>query len=457
MRQALRVAGTVVDAWRAVRGGRAAIAERQRRRLRDLVTFARAHSPYYRSLYEGLPRDVDDVAALPVTSKRALMARFDDWATDRRVTEAAVRAFVARAERIGDWFLGQYTIVTTSGTSGYQGLFLLDRGSFAVAAAMGARMLGSWLGVREILRVLARGRRLAMVNAMGGHFASAVAATRLLRRRARRVAVFAADMPVPQIVEGLNAFRPALLAPYASLGAVLAREQAAGRLHVDPVLLVLSAEGLPPGEQERIARAFGAIVRDSYAATECPFLSYRCGEGWLHVNADWVVVEPVDADHRAVSPGTASHTVLVTNLGNRVQPVLRYDLGDSVLQRPDPCPCGSPLPAIQVQGRSADVLTLPGRGERSVTLAPLAVDALVDGIPGLERLQVVQTDTDVLRVRTRLTESADADAVWHAISMRLAELLTRHDASAVRLERAEEPPAWTPGGKFRTVIPRAAP
>lgn len=422
-------------------------------RLRDVVGFARTHSPYYGTLYRDVPAGVDDVTALPVTSKRTLMARFDQWATDRRVTEAAVRAFIAQPERIGAWFLDHYTVATTSGTTGVQGIFLIDQHSFAVSAAMAVRMLRAWLSTRDVARIVARRGRLAMVNAMGGHFASAVAATRLCQRAPKRVAVFAVDAPLPEIVRGLNTFRPALLAPYASVGSMLAGEQEAGRLHIDPVLVVLSAEGLPPGEQDRIARAFGAIVRDSYAATECPFLSYRCREGWLHVNADWVVVEPVDAAHRPVAPGTASHTVLVTNLANRVHPILRYDLGDSVLQRPDACPCGSPLPAVRVQGRAADVLTVAPVAGPSVRLAPLIFDALVDRVPGLELLQIAQTAPDALRVRLRASAAADADAVWGRLSKELQELLARQQAGAIRVERGTEPPEQTAGGKYRIVIP----
>lgn len=85
-------------------------------------------------------------------------------------------------------------------------------------------------------------------------------------------------------------------------------------------------------------------------------MAVDCDHGWLHVNSDWVVLEPVDADHAPTPPGIASHTVLLTNLANRVQPLIRCDLGDSVLARPDPCPCGSPFPAIRVQGRRDDVL-----------------------------------------------------------------------------------------------------
>lgn len=443
----------LLDARRARRQGPAAIARRQRARLAEMVAFARTHSPYYRELYRGLPERVEDPALLPVMSKKKLMARFDDWVTDREATIGKVRAFVETPALIGEWFLGKYTVATTSGTTGTPGIFLLDDRSMAVTGALAFRMMSTWLDFGDVIRILAGRGRLAMVNATSGHFASAVAAIRLRRRRGERIQVFPLRMPLPEMVAELNGFRPALLAPYASMGALLAREQESGRLHIDPVLVVLSAEGLPEGEYDRIAAAFNAKVRDSYAATECPFLSYRCEHGWLHVNSDWVVLEPVDADYRPIPPGKQSHTVLVSNLANRVQPILRYDLGDSVLQRPDPCPCGNPLPAIRVQGRAADVLTFPtGRGNQ-VSIAPLVFVTVLDPIPGIELFQIVQTAAAALRVRLRPAAGADLERVWQAVRTELTGLLAEHELDHVTLERAEESPERSPGGKYRPVIP----
>ncbi|MFB4294889.1 hypothetical protein ACBI99_45185 [Nonomuraea sp. ATR24] len=118
-------------------------------------------------------------------------------------------------------------------------------------------------------------------------------------------------------------------------------------------------------------------------------LAYGCAHNWLHVNADWVVLEPVDADHRPVPPGRPSHTVLLSNLANRVQPLLRYDLGDNVLVRPDACPCGSALPAVQVQGRAAEMLEFPAGGGH-VRIFPMAFGTLLDRVPGIAQFQVVQ-------------------------------------------------------------------
>ena len=441
------------DVRRASKQGRAAIARRQRARLAEMVACARAQSPYYRQLYRNLPDRIEDPTRLPVTSKGKLMARFDQWPTDRGVALEKVRAFIEDPDLIGERFLGKYTVATTSGTTGAPGIFLLDDRSMAVTHALAFRMLSAWLDFGDVVRILVRRGRLAMVNATGGHFASAVAATRLRKRRGDRVRVFPVRMPLPEIVAELNRFRPALLAPYASVGGLLASEQEAGRLHIDPVLVVLSAEGLPEAEYDRVARAFSGKVRDSYAATECPFLSYRCEHGWLHVNADWVVLEPVDADHLAIPPGEQSHTVLVSNLANRVQPILRYDLGDSILERPDPCPCGNPLPAIRVQGRAADVLTFPSDGGERVSIPPLTFVTALDSVPEIELFQIIQTTPTSLEVRVRAAPAADREVIRQAVQKELAELLTEHELQHVTVEHADEAPEQSPGGKYRKVIP----
>ena len=443
----------LLDARRARRGGPPAIVRRQWVRLAEMVAFARANSPYYRDLYRALPDRVEDPTLLPVTSKRALMPRFDEWVTDRAVRLDQVRTFVNQPELVGEYFLGKYSVATTSGTTGTPGIFVLDARSFTVTGVLAIRMLAAWLSAPDVLRIIARRGRMAMINATGGHFASAVAGVRLRRRRGRKVAVFPVSTPIAEIVAGLNRFRPALLAPYASMGALLASEQEAGRLRIDPVLVVLSAEGLATDEYERIAKAFGATVRDSYAATECPFLSYRCEHGWLHVNTDWVVLEPVNASYRRVTPGQRSHTVLVSNLANRVQPILRYDLGDSVVERPDACPCGSPFMAIQVQGRAADALTFrTSRGE-SVTLPPLLFATAVDRVPGVELFQIVQTTPTGLRVRVRAEPGSEASRVAHAVRAELRRLLRAHGLEDVSIVPADEPPEQSAGGKFRQITP----
>lgn len=441
------------DTYRAKKEGQAAIAQQQRQRLAEMVAFARANSPYYRELYQDLPDQVEDPTLLPVTDKKKLMAHFDDWVTDREVTIKKVRPYVENHDLFGKWFLDKYLVITTSGTTGTHGIFLVDKQTLSVAGPMFLRMVSRWLGVRDIVRIITRGGRIATVLATGTPTATGVSISRFGPRLGKAFQALSVHTPLPELVARLNEFQPAILMSYGTVTKLLAGEQEAGRLHINPVLVLLIAEGLALNEYDRIARVFNTKVVNSYAASECPFISSNCKYGWLVVNSDWCILEAVDADYRPVPPGVQSHTVLITNLANRVQPILRYDLGDSILLWPDPCPGGTPLPVVHVQGRAAEVLTFPtALGER-ITIAPLLFGTSVYDIAGIEQFQIVQTAPTILRVRLHLSAGVDPEHVWQVLHTKLTRLLAKHKLGNIIIERADEPPEQSPGGKYREIIP----
>ncbi|MGP3999402.1 phenylacetate--CoA ligase family protein [Streptomyces sp. 8N706] len=448
--------GLVLDGRRACRQGSGALASRQRARLAAMVAFARVRSPYYRELYSGVPARVDDPALLPVTRKETLMARFDDWVTDSEATLDRVRAFVDDPGRVGERFLGKYLVSTTSGTTGHRGIFLLDDRAATVVRALSLRAASRALTPARLARMLPGRLRSAHVIATGGHLAAYAVITRLRtsgRHHARRSRVFSVHTPLPELVDQLNQYRPALLAGYATVIALLAGEQLAGRLRIAPAVVSLVAEGLNDAELRRVRTAFGAHVVNTYACNESLALGYGCSQGWLHTHSDWLILEPVDADHRPTPPGQQSSTVLLTSLCRWAQPILRYDLGDSVLWRADPCPCGDPLPAIKVRGRAADLLSFPRRDGGTVRIVPMAFETVVECVPDVDLFQIVQTAPTTLRVRIRPTAGADRTRVWNSVHSGIAGLLTAHQVGHVVVERAPEPPQQSPGGKYRVVIP----
>ena len=443
----------VRDARGAEREGSAGLQRRRRERLAEMVAFARARSPYYRELYRGLPDRVEDAEMLPVTTKTEMIANFDDWATDPAVTTAGAIAFVNDPQRIGGRFLDRYRVVSSSGTTGVRATYLLDDRAMAVADALRLRALSRWLTARDAVRILATGGRTAFVCATHGHFtASEVARSGPVRRRTVRL--FSAHTPTPELVSGMDRFQPAILSGYGSMVRLLAAEQLAGRLEVNPVLVAFSAEGLSTVESDRVAEAFGARLHNTYAAAECVFIGHSCSRGWVHVNNDWVVLEPVDADRRPVAPGERSSGVLLTNLANRVQPILRYALDDRILCNPEACGCGCPQPAIRVEGRTSDLLVF-GTGSEAVSVLPMPLAMLVEAVPGIERLQMVQTTPTTLRVRVAVASGADRDRAWGAIRASIGRHLAERGLGHVRIERGDEPIEQEAGGKIRKIIPLA--
>jgi phenylacetate-coenzyme A ligase PaaK-like adenylate-forming protein len=446
----------VRDAWRASHDGEEAIKARQTERLRSLVAFARANSRFYREHYRGLPRSISDIRQLPAVTKRELMARFDDWVTDPEITKAGVDAFVADPANIGGQFLGRYTVWMTSGSTGTPAILLQDERAIAVMAALGmARAVPSWIGRAEVRALVGRGVRGALVFATGGHFMALSMAERARRQNAwfRSFGeIISVTTPVSEIVARLNELDPTILASYASGHLLLAEEQAAGRLKIDPVLLISTGESLPPANRQRVEAVFGQRVRETYGASEIQIAAFECHRGRLHVNADWVILEPVDENYQPVPPGEPSRTVLATSLSNRVQPIIRYDLADRITVFPDPCPCGSPLPSIRVEGRTDEILAFRSAAGETVHVMPTALMAVVAEIPGLLRFQLIGKGLERLVMRFEVEPGRDKDQVWATVEDALRGMFDANGLANVRIERSLEGPSpISRSGKLRQV------
>jgi phenylacetate-coenzyme A ligase PaaK-like adenylate-forming protein len=145
--------------------------------------------------------------------------------------------------------------------------------------------------------------------------------------------------------------------------------------------------------------------------------------------------------------------VLVTNLANRVQPIIRYDLGDSIVVAPEPCACGNALPAIRLEGRRDDVVSLTASGGRVVRLLPLALTTLVEDVAGIHRFQLVQDAPDRLSLRLARGDDADRGAAWRAASRVLTDYLVQQGLASVTIALDEREPQPEPAsGKLRHVI-----
>jgi phenylacetate-coenzyme A ligase PaaK-like adenylate-forming protein len=238
----------------------------------------------------------------------------------------------------------------------------------------------------------------------------------------------------------LNAQDIAILSTYPSVLAVLSHEQIRGRLRIKPVLITTGGECLTPVVREQAEGAFGCKVHDVYAASEFIGIAYDCKYGRLHVSSDWVILEPVDADYHPVRPGNPSHTVLLTNLVNRVQPLMRYEIGDSIAFSQAACPCGSPLPTLRVEGRDDEILFFERPIGEPVVLMPLPLSAAVDIVPGVKRFQLIQRTPLSLQVRLEATPGDDDAQVWERVEARLRAYLDAQGLPAVKIERSGELP-----------------
>lgn len=440
---------------RAVRRGPERIAARQRAFVQEFVEFARTHSPYYQRLYQQLPATIHALSDLPVVTKPALMEHFDDWVTDRSVTRAGVETFMTDKTRIGHHFLNRYLLYTSSGSTGEHAIFVQDKDALISYRTMNILSMG-WDTLRAVMHA---GGRWVMIAATTQEHLGSTSAFKLLERIPvlkllfKQVRILSMTLPLTELVRELNEYQPHALIGYSALVANLASEQNAGRLHIQPLLIGTGSEWIPREEHARIRTTFRCAVHDVYAAAECPSIAFSCEHGYMHSYSDRVLIEAVDQAYQPVAPGERSYTLLLTNLLNRVQPVIRYDLNDSVTVRPDPCPCGNPFPAFYLEGRKNDPLVLNGK-----TIYPGVAIEMFQYIPGVERFQVVQTGPDRLRLRLKVASWYDHEQVWSTTIKRMRALLEDEGVAPIVLERAPELPRTDPlTGKYCYVAVEMAP
>ncbi len=446
--------------WETRSAGRASPEETRRLRkgrLARLLEFARRRSPYYRKRCASLPGETPDLRDFPAVTKRDLMENFDEWPTDPAISRETAEGFVSDASRIGHLYLGRYVAFSTSGTTGSPAILLHDAGAMSVYKALFlTRRLATLVDSGSPARFARNLARTATIIATGGHFASSVVEAIVRSRHpllCGRNRTFSLMTPLPLLVRSLNDYQPAVVGSYPTALTVLAGEQAAGRLRISPALLLSGAERLSAPLAERIAASFRCPLRDTYAASEFMGIAFDCRYGRLHANVDWLVLEPVDARGDPVPPGEVSRTTLLTNLANFVQPLIRYDLGDSMAVSPTPCPCGNPLPVVRPEGRSDETLFLSMEDGTPMPLLPLVLATVVEEVPGVLAYQVLQTGPRTLRLRIEEAPGSDRVRTCGEVLARLRRHLSSQKLDGVTLDMSEElPRSESAGGKLRRFL-----
>jgi putative adenylate-forming enzyme len=405
--------------WRFTRLHGAALERYQDKLARTTVREVITRSPYYAALYAG--RDVRDWQGLPLTDKRAMMANFTELNT-RQVPLNLAMDTALRSERDRDFrplvHGTDLTVGLSSGTSGHRGLLMVSPAERAAwAGALLARTLPGPLIRRG-------GWRVSFLHRSGSNLYQSLSS--------RTIAFRFSDLmtPIDEAVAQLNQFQPHLLvAPPTMLG-LLAREQREGRLKLRPEKVISVAEVLEPQDAALLADAFSVPwVHQIYQCTE-GLLAVTCSGGHLHLQEDIVAIQtqPLTNEEAVKNAAEMRVTPVVTDLWRRVQPIIRYQLGDVlVLERENAprCSCGSRFRRVlRVEGRCDDVLVFP-RWDKPAELRTFFPDTLrraillADGL--ISDYRVIQEAPGSARIHLALLPGGSI----HTIRSKVRESIVR--------------------------------
>lgn len=363
----------------------------QNKRLQNLVNYAKNNSPYFKSLYEGVGENFR-LEDLHTTNKVDMMKNFDDWITDRNISMKKIEEYTKNIDNVGRMIDGKYLIFKTSGSTGNPATILYDKQNIDVSSAVAA--FRTFARKEDFKAFMKNGKRTAGVFANYGFYLACGMSRYLQLQMPRKKNKITVDVNAPEekIIEELNSFNPAMLSGYPSNLALLAGFK---ELTIKPNVVITGGELLTDEIRKKLTDKFNCYVQTHYSCTEAGEIACECSEKHLHINEDWVIVEPVDKNNNPVEYGVLSDKVLITNLSNYIQPFIRYELTDRIIVHNEKCKCGKTSHWLEIEGRTDDILNF----ENGVSIAPMSFYKILEEVTEISRFQLVQRDLKNMELR----------------------------------------------------------
>ena len=396
-------------------------------RLRALLAHAKAHVPYYRDLFTRIGFDPAEVRSLADLQRLPFLGK-----PEIRANTEALKADNATG-------LARFN---TGGSSGEPLIFFIgnQRVSHDVAAKWRAtRWWGVDIGDPEIV---VWGSPIEL---------TAQDRVRAIRDKLLRTELLPAfemsEAKLDDFVARIRARRPKMLFGYPSALSHIAQHAEKRGMRMDDLgirVAFCTSEKLYDHQREPIERVFGCAVANGYGSRDAGFIAHQCPSGGMHLTAEDVIVEIIDAEGRVLPPGHAGE-IVVTHLATGDFPFIRYRTGDVAVMDTAHCACGRGLPMLkEIQGRATDFVV----ARDGTVMHGLALIYILRDLPQVAGFRIVQETLDHTRVQVVPGPGFGAD-----ITLRIQRGLAARLGDGVRIE-VEQVVEIAPerSGKYRYVV-----
>ncbi|MCX7291970.1 F390 synthetase-related protein [Janthinobacterium sp.] len=426
-----RIVWLLLSYWRTRRlrfTSRAQLDAYQQVQLARFLDVLCARSSYF-APFRGLP-----LAQWPTMNKALMLEHFDAMNTEGVTLAQAMDAAMA-AEHSRDFTpaVGDITVGLSSGTSSRRAVFTVS-----------PREKAQWAGVmlaKALPDGLFSGEKVALFLRANSNLYTAVRSPWLT------FAFYDLFEPFDSLCARLAHYQPSVIVAPAQVLRQLALRVIDGSLALAPKKVISVAEVLEAQDRALIVQAFGA-VHEIYQATE-GFLASSCEHGVLHLNEEYVHIEPqwLDAEQRRFVP-------VITDFTRITQPIVRYRLDDILIARDTPCQCGRATRAIAgIEGRCDDMLFLPSLpsangGAPVAVFADVLTRAFAQALPPDADYRLVQSGANALQLHAAV-DAAGLGALRAHLETVLRELGVAVDGLAWTV--SGELPPFDPTMKRRRI------
>lgn len=195
--------------------------------------------------------------------------------------------------------------------------------------------------------------------------------------------------------------------------------------------VICGGEGMNQRMRENLERGTRIPISLVYGSVECGIIGIQCnelrGSSQYHTFENDMLLEILDP-----STGCPAQEgeIIVTHFHRRLQPMIRYRLGDLGQWHDSPCPCGRTGTRIELKGRIGDTMTIVNGLQIRYESIESALSKL-GKFSGRFQLRVRRVESnDVLNIIVE-AEDLSSQTVTNAVLRKLPELQSQHQRGLV--------------------------
>ena len=288
----------------------------------ELVTFVRKHSPFYSRLYESLAPDTTNLEDLPITNNAEYWkaARSDQ---DQVLTGPLTDALVRRS----------------GGSSGEPKTIFLSRHEFHLASQINGSLFAQYTGVVP-------GDIIANLSSQGGLYSGFMTYGYCVMNNPLPCVNLAISgkEPLDFMAQEINRFKATVIISNVFIATKLANYLRDRSISCPSVRLILyTGEAFYKDLKPLYSQTYPSarVSPLSYACAECTIMAWPsvsplsplfAADDEIHpvyrVNTAAIILEIIDSHGRPIKENGRRGTVVVTHLLKRLQPTIRYEVGD---------------------------------------------------------------------------------------------------------------------------------
>ena len=388
------------------------------KKLRRLLRYAYAHSPYYRESFSKAGITEQNIDAMPLTAfptidKESFMDHYEQILTVKPFSQKELRQFDESGE--SGLFRNQYHVVHSSGSTGTPKFFVYNKREWMQVQSRNVQSAAFGMSREQVVDAC-EDLRVLYIAATGGRFGGVMVVSYIAKLFGTRLRVLDVNEPLSAWSGILRTYRPNMIVGYATALKMLADLMNSDGITLDVRRVASCGESLTPDVRAYLERTFRQNVINCYSATESLALGVEpdAREGMLLYD---------DLNYLEFADGQ----VYLTNLYNYSQPLIRYAISDR-MRLADNCGTYSAYThVVLMHGRLDDILWFTDPIGKKKFLHPTILEDF--SFPGLKDYQFRQISNNRFEVLVETQEDADTAGVCALLRHAIDDVLAKNQLS----------------------------